>query len=114
MDAPSSLWDSFRHLILPALVLSLGLVAGWTRYLRASMLDTLNQEYVRTARAKGLKKRVVVLKHALRNALIPFVTAIALDVPLLFTGTLIVEVVFSWPGEGVFSTTRCKIETTRP
>jgi len=100
VDAPYSLGDALRHLILPGLVLSLGLVAGWSRYLRGSMLETLNQDYIRTARAKGLRQRVVVLKHALRNALVPFVTAIALDIPLLFTGTLIVEVVFSWPGEG--------------
>jgi peptide/nickel transport system permease protein len=64
------------------------------------MLETLTQDFIRTARAKGLRRSVVVFKHALRNALIPFVTAVALDVPLLFTGTLIVEVVFSWPGEG--------------
>jgi peptide/nickel transport system permease protein len=96
----ATFWDGLRHLILPGLVLSLGLVAAWSRYLRASMLDTLHLDYVRTARAKGLQPRVVVMMHALRNALVPFVTAITLDIPLLFTGTLIVEVVFSWPGEG--------------
>lgn len=98
--APSSLGDAVSHLILPGFVLGVGLVAGWSRYLRSSMLDTLHQDYVRTARAKGLRQRIVVFKHALRNAMIPFVTAVALDVPLLFTGTLVVEIVFSWPGEG--------------
>jgi peptide/nickel transport system permease protein len=98
--APLSLGDAISHLILPGFVLSLGLVAGWSRYLRSSMLDTLHQDYVRTARAKGLRQRIVVFKHALRNAMIPFVTAVALDVPLLFTGALVVEIVFSWPGEG--------------
>jgi peptide/nickel transport system permease protein len=100
VGAPSGTGDEIRHLVLPALVLSLGLVAGWSRYLRASMLEALKTDYVRTARAKGLRLRVIVLKHALRNALVPFVTAVALDIPLLFTGALIVEVVFSWPGEG--------------
>jgi peptide/nickel transport system permease protein len=100
VGAPSGSGDEIRHLVLPALVLSLGLVAGWSRYLRASMLEALKTDYVRTARAKGLRLRVIVLKHALRNALVPFVTAVALDIPLLFTGALIVEVVFSWPGEG--------------
>jgi peptide/nickel transport system permease protein len=97
---PWTFGDFLRHLLMPGLVLSLGLVAGWSRYLRASMLDVLHMDYVRTARAKGLPTRVVVLKHALRNALVPFVTVLALDVPLLFTGALLVEIVFSWPGEG--------------
>jgi peptide/nickel transport system permease protein len=95
-----SLHDALSHLVLPGLVLSLGLVAGWSRYLRSSMLDILNMDYIRTARSKGVRKGVVILKHALRNALVPMVTVVALDVPLLFTGALVVEVVFSWPGEG--------------
>lgn len=95
-----TLLDSLKHLLMPGIVLSLGLVAGWSRYLRSSMLDVLHADYIRTAWAKGLPTRAVVLKHALRNALIPLVTVVALDIPLLFTGALIVEVVFSWPGEG--------------
>lgn len=97
---PHTFGDSFRHLIMPAAVLGLGLVAGWSRYLRTSMLEVLQQDYLRTARAKGLPYRTMVLKHALRNAVVPLVTVMALDVPLLFTGALVVEVVFSWPGEG--------------
>lgn len=92
--------DALKHLILPALILGLGLIAGWSRYLRSSMLEVAQQDYLRTARAKGLRGTVVVLKHALRNAVVPLVTVIALDIPLLFTGALVVEVVFSWPGEG--------------
>jgi peptide/nickel transport system permease protein len=95
-----TLGDALKHLILPAFVLGLGLIAGWSRYLRSSMLEVLQQDYLRTARAKGLPARSVVFKHALRNAVVPLVTVIALDVPLLFTGALVVEVVFSWPGEG--------------
>lgn len=98
--ATITLADSLKHLLLPGVVLSLGLVAGWSRYLRSSMLDVLHMDYIRTAWSKGLPARVVILKHALRNALIPLVTVVALDIPLLFTGALIVEVVFSWPGEG--------------
>ncbi len=95
-----SLVDTVRHLILPVLTLGLGLIAGWSRYLRSSMLEVSTQDYLRTARAKGLPDQTVVLTHALRNAVVPLVTVIALDVPLLFTGGLVVEVVYSWPGEG--------------
>jgi peptide/nickel transport system permease protein len=95
-----SLSDACRHLIMPVVVLGLALTAGWSRYLRASMLEVLGQDYLRTARAKGLPRQDVVLRHALRNALAPLVTVVALDVPYLFTGALLVEIVFSWPGEG--------------
>ncbi len=97
---PFALGDALLHLVLPATVLGLGIIASWSRYLRSSMLEVLQQDYLRTARAKGIADRTVVLKHALRNAVVPLVTVIALDVPLLFTGALVVEVVFSWPGEG--------------
>lgn len=97
---PWTLGDFLKHLILPAGVLSLGLVASWSRYLRSSMLEVLHQDFLRTARAKGLRPRIVILKHAMRNALLPLVTIMALDVPRLFTGALLVEVVFSWPGMG--------------
>ncbi len=97
---PWALGDALKHLVLPATVLGLGIIAGWSRYLRSSMLEVLQQDYLRTARAKGIPNRAVVLKHALRNAVVPLVTVMALDVPLLFTGGLVVEVVFSWPGEG--------------
>ncbi|HXT38357.1 MAG TPA: ABC transporter permease [Chloroflexota bacterium] len=97
---PWTFTDAIKHLALPALVLGLGLIAGWSRYLRSSMLEVLQLDYLRTARAKGASSWAVVLKHALRNAVVPLVTVIALDIPLLFTGALVVEVVFSWPGEG--------------
>jgi peptide/nickel transport system permease protein len=97
---PWTLGDSLKHLVLPALVLGLGLIAGWSRYLRSSMLEVLQLDYLRTARAKGLPSSSVVYKHALRNAVVPLITVVALDIPLLFTGALVVEVVFSWPGEG--------------
>lgn len=97
---PWSLGDFLEHLIMPALVLGLGSIASWSRYLRGSMLETLSQDFIRTARAKGLARSVVVNRHAVRNALIPLVTLIALDVPGFFTGALLVEIVFSWPGMG--------------
>jgi peptide/nickel transport system permease protein len=92
--------DQILHLILPCLVLVFVSVSGWSRFIRASMLDVLRQDYVRTARAKGLTERVVIIKHALRNALIPFVTIIVFSLPGLFGGALITETVFSWPGMG--------------
>jgi peptide/nickel transport system permease protein len=95
-----TLGDFLRHLILPALVLGLGSIATWSRYLRGAMVETLSRDYVRTAKAKGLAASVVVNRHAVRNALIPLVTVMALDVPTYFTGALLVEIVFSWPGMG--------------
>ena len=92
--------DRGMHLVLPAIVLSMAYVAGWSRFVRASMLDVLRQDYVRTARAKGLLERVVIIKHALRNALIPFVTVVAFAIPTLFAGAIITESIFSWPGMG--------------
>lgn len=89
-----------RHLILPVAVLSLASVAGWSRFLRASMLEVLRQDYVRTAWAKGLKQRSVILKHALRNALIPQVTLLALSIPALFGGAIITERIFNYGGMG--------------
>lgn len=88
------------HLILPAVVLSLLFTAGWSRYLRSSMIDQLNQDYVRTAKAKGLTLRIVYFQHALRNALIPFVTQVAIDFGLIVGGATITETVFAWPGLG--------------
>ncbi len=95
-----SLGDFLKHLLMPALVLGLGSIASWSRYIRGSMLEILGQDYIRTATAKGLVRRLVINRHAVRNALIPLVTLIALDVPAFFTGALLVEVVFSWPGMG--------------
>lgn len=92
--------DYLRHLPLPIATLCVQIVASWSRYERASMLDALNADYVRTARAKGLPERTVVLKHALRNALIPFVTVVALDFGALFGGLIITEQIFSIGGMG--------------
>ncbi len=95
-----SLGDQLRHLILPASVLSLAFVAGWSRYVRSSMIEVLDLDYVRTARAKGLREWAVVNRHALKNALIPVVTVIALDFAVLFSGAVITETIFAWPGLG--------------
>ena len=100
MGAPFSLADRIHHLVLPVTMLAAGWVAWYSRFLRASMLETIHQDYVRTARAKGLAERLVVIRHAFRNAAIPLVTLMALDVPFLFTGALFTEVIFAWPGMG--------------
>jgi peptide/nickel transport system permease protein len=90
------------HLVLPAITLGAGIAAVLTRLLRASMLEVLGANYVRTARAKGLREQAVLVKHALRNALIPVVTIMGLEVGHLLTGTVIVETVFGWPGVGQY------------
>lgn len=92
--------DGLLHVALPCLVLTFYNLAGWSRYTRSSMLEVLHQDYMRTARAKGLVERVVIIKHGLRNALIPLVTLLALTIPGLFSGALITETIFSWPGMG--------------
>jgi len=88
------------HLILPVASLAIIQVAGYTRYLRSSMLEVLSQDYIRTARAKGLVERAVVVRHALRNAALPLVTLIGLDAPALLAGAIVTETVYSWPGMG--------------
>jgi peptide/nickel transport system permease protein len=95
-----SLVDRLRHLILPVATLALVQIGSYTRFLRASMLETIHQDFMRTARAKGLVERVVVLRHALKNAAIPLVTVAALDLPDLFAGALVTEQIFGWPGMG--------------
>ena len=75
-------------------------VAGDSRFVRAAMIDSLNQDYVRTARAKGVVERKVISKHALRNALLPIITNLGLEIPFLFTGAIVTETIFSWPGMG--------------
>lgn len=92
--------DRLRHLVLPASALALVLAGGVSRYVRGSMLEVIHQDYVRTARAKGLPERTVILKHAFRNALLPVITLLGLYLPLLFSGAVFVETVFSWPGMG--------------
>jgi len=97
---PGTVIDRLIHLIMPLTVLTLTSVATWSRFVRASMLEVLRQDYVRTARAKGLVERLVISKHALRNALIPFVTVLVLQIPNLFAGAILTESVFAWPGMG--------------
>ena len=92
--------DRLWHLTLPATSLALVLAAGIARFTRASMLEVIRQDFVRTARAKGLSEPVVIFKHALRNALIPVITLLGLYLPLLFSGTVFIESVFAWPGMG--------------
>jgi peptide/nickel transport system permease protein len=98
--ADFDLQDRLWHLVLPVTTLSTVGIAHYTRYLRASMLETLGQEYIRTARAKGMVERLVVLRHALKNAGIPLVTVAAVDLPELFVGALVTESIFGWPGMG--------------
>ena len=92
--------DRLVHLTLPATSLALVLAAGIARYTRGSMLEVIRQDFVRTARAKGLSEPVVILKHTLRNALIPVITLLGLYLPFLFSGTVFIESVFAWPGMG--------------
>lgn len=92
--------DKLKHLALPSLVLGLVQVAYWVRYIRTSLLEVLDQDYIRTAYSKGAPDKRVILRHALRNAMIPIITIIALDIPYFFGGALIVETIFSWPGMG--------------
>jgi len=95
-----SFLDYLHHLIAPAVVLALVEVAIWSRYMRASMLDVINQDFVRTARAKGLPERTVLWHHALRNALLPMIALAGVEIPTLLGGALVAETVFTWPGMG--------------
>ena len=96
-----ALLDLGRHLILPVITLVFVSIAGDSRFVRAAMIDALNQDFVRTARAKGVGERGVVFRHAFRNALLPVVTNVALELPLLFAGAIATETIFSWPGMGL-------------
>jgi len=92
--------DNYTHLVLPTISLLLISFAGYTRYARGSMLEVMNQDYIRTARAKGLSERLVIFKHAFRNALLPIVTLLAFLLPAMFGGSVIIESIFSIPGMG--------------
>lgn len=96
----AGLWEKIKQALMPIMVLALFETAALTRYTRAAMLETIHQDYVRTARAKGLSERAVILRHALRNALIPVVTIVALSIPGIFTGAVITEQIFRVPGMG--------------
>jgi len=100
LSAAGRFWDHLAHLVLPALTLGLAGGAVVARYQRAAMIEVLRQDFVRTARAKGLPARTVLLRHALRNALLPTVTLFGLAFPLLLSGAVLVEAVFAWPGIG--------------
>lgn len=93
-------WDLLRHLVLPVMVLTLVLVATWSRYARSSLLEVIQQDYIRTARAKGLGTRQVMVRHAFRNAILPLVALLGVQLPTLFSGALVAETIFSWPGMG--------------
>ena len=95
-----SIIDSLRHLFLPVISLSTLIAAKYVRFLRTSMLEVIHQDYIRTAAAKGLHERIIIFKHAFRNAAIPLVTVVAIDLPVLFVGALFTETVYSWPGMG--------------
>src|SRR2546426_2584392 len=100
LGGPQDLGDLAWHMVLPVLSLAIQQIAGWSRYMRSSMLEVLQQDYMRTARAKGLPGSKVLFKHGLRNALIPVITLLGLTVPSLLGGAAITETIFSWPGLG--------------
>ncbi len=100
LDQQGNFWDGLWHMFLPITMLSLAWISWYTRFLRSSMLETINQDYIRTARAKGLREIWTILKHAFPNAVIPLITLIALDLPTLFAGAVYTETIFSWPGMG--------------
>src|SRR4029077_387870 len=93
-------FDRLQHLVLPATVLSFFYISTWSRFVRSSMIEVLSQDYIRTPRAKGMADRRVVYLHGLRNALIPLITLVGLELPGLVSGGLVVEVIFGWPGIG--------------
>ncbi len=97
----AELFDLGKHLVLPVITLVFVNIAGDSRFVRAAMIDALSQDFVRTARAKGLNERRVITRHALRNALLPVVTNVALELPFLFAGAIATETIFSWPGMGL-------------
>ncbi|MCA9571550.1 MAG: ABC transporter permease, partial [Myxococcales bacterium] len=92
--------DVGHHLLLPGVAMGVAGSASAARYMRSSLLEVIRQDYIRTARAKGLSERVVILKHAMRNALLPIITLMGLSIPFMFSGSVLVEQVFSWPGMG--------------
>ena len=100
LSGPQRLIDLARHMVLPTIALGIASAAAIARYMRGSMLEVIRQDYIRTARAKGLPERVVVVRHAARNAMLPVISLLGLFLPILFGGALVIEVVFSWPGMG--------------
>jgi peptide/nickel transport system permease protein len=101
LDPFNAFIDRLQHLILPMCVLALTFVAGWSRYMRSSMIEVVKQDYMRTARAKGVGPVKILIGHALRNAVIPLITVVALDFGAIAGGATITEGVFAWPGMGL-------------
>ena len=99
-DPFNAAWDQANHLLLPMLVLATTFIAGWSRYMRSSMIEVRKQDYIRTARAKGASTSSVLIRHALRNALIPLITVVAIDFGSIAGGAAITENIFAWPGMG--------------
>lgn len=100
LSTPSQVWDIIHHLLLPVFISAFGGLAGFSRYMRSNMLEVIRQDYILTARAKGLPERMVIYKHALRNALLPVITILGLSVPGLIGGSVIFETIFAIPGMG--------------
>jgi peptide/nickel transport system permease protein len=100
MSAAERLWNRLQHILLPAVTLGLGSAASVSRYMRGQMLEVIRQDYIRTARSKGLPESAVIFRHGLRNALMPVVTLIGLSLPFLLSGAVVTENVFAWPGMG--------------
>ncbi len=98
--AKITLGDRISHMIMPVIAFAAPSIASWTRYMRSSMLEVIREDYIRTARSKGLKESVVIYKHALRNALIPMVTLLGLSLAFLIGGAFVIESIFGWPGMG--------------
>jgi peptide/nickel transport system permease protein len=92
--------ELIKHMILPVATISIITIAGYSRYVRSSMLEVMSQDYIRTARAKGLIDRLIIMRHALKNASLPFVTLIGLEIPFLLAGAVVTERIFAWPGMG--------------
>ena len=103
LTGSQKLLDRLWHLVLPLFVLVIGSAAGTARYMRNRLLEVLSEEYVLAARARGLRERAVILRHAIRNALIPIVTRLGLALPFLLGGTVLIERVFAWPGMGLLA-----------
>ena len=97
---PFTILGMFRYLCLPALTLGLGSIASIARYMRSALLNVIQEDYLRTARAKGLSEGIVIYKHALRNALLPILTLVGFMIPSIFSGAVIIEDIFAWPGLG--------------
>lgn len=103
LGAQKSVWDVTKHMIMPVTVLATSMAGTNIRYIRSSMLEILQKDYLRTAKAKGIGRFLVINKHALRNALLPIVTVFGMEIPILFGGAIIVEQIFSWPGLGLMT-----------